>query len=80
MLLPLDILDHRLKDFVNLQRKHLLKGNNDQLARFKELIHEKDLFQNLLTHQLTVDHVWNQSRLDDQASIHTSSLVSLFSL
>lgn len=59
--LPLDILDRRLKDFVILQRNYLLKRNSEQLARFKDLIHEKNLFQNITKHQLDADQVWNQS-------------------
>ena len=60
--LPLDILDHRLHDFVSLQRKYLLQKYDEQLARYKDVIQKKDLFHNLLEHHIRVDQVLKASR------------------
>jgi hypothetical protein len=56
-LLPVETLDHNLKDFVELQQKYLSNKMNAQLKRFKNTIDEKEVFQNLSTYNLTIDQV-----------------------
>jgi hypothetical protein len=57
-LLPLrTTLDQNLKEFVQIQQKHLLNKMNFQLARYKDMIHEKELFQTLSTFNRTDDQV-----------------------
>ena len=56
--LPLETFDNSLKEFVYLQRKYLSKIINDQLARFKDVIHDKELLDKLSTYTLTVDQVY----------------------
>jgi len=58
ILLPLQTLDNDLKGFVYLQRKYLSQRKNDQLIKFKHLIHEKELFQNLSIYNLIADQVY----------------------
>ncbi|CAF4165881.1 unnamed protein product [Rotaria sordida] len=54
-LLPLNILDHNLKEFVQLQQKYLSNKINSRLTRYKNIIHEKELFQTLSNYHPTVD-------------------------
>ena len=56
-LLPLDILDHNLTEFVHLQQKYLSKKMNSQLNRYKDIIEEKKLSQTLYTYNLTNNQV-----------------------
>ncbi len=56
-LLPLDILDHNLTEFVHLQQKYLSNKMNSQLNRYKDMIEEKKLYQNLSTYTLTNNQV-----------------------
>lgn len=58
-LLPLNILDQNLLKFVHLQVKYILNKINAQLTRYKEMLHEKELYQNLFNSNLTVDQVNN---------------------
>ena len=53
----LDTIDHRLKEFVQLQQKHLSTKMNSQLKRYEAIIREKELFRSWsLDHRLP-DHV-----------------------
>jgi hypothetical protein len=57
-LLPLrTTLDQNLKEFVQIQQKHLSNKMNFQLTRYKDMIHEKELFQTLSTFNRTNDQV-----------------------
>jgi len=60
--IPLESLDSSLKEFIYLQRKYLSKRTNDQLTKFKDLLHEKELLENLSKHNLTAKQVYKQSK------------------
>ncbi|CAF4397069.1 unnamed protein product, partial [Rotaria magnacalcarata] len=47
--LSLDQIDHCLNEFVICQRKYLLMKNNNQLLKFKDNFHDKDLFKTVST-------------------------------
>ncbi|CAF4454554.1 unnamed protein product, partial [Rotaria magnacalcarata] len=53
--LSLDQIDQRLNEFVICQRKYLLMKNNNQLLKFKDNFHDKDLFKTVSTFRLTTD-------------------------
>ncbi|CAF4679143.1 unnamed protein product, partial [Rotaria socialis] len=53
--LSLDQIDHCLNEFVICQRKYLLMKNNNQLLKFKDNFHDKDLFKTVSTFRLTID-------------------------
>ncbi|CAF4552293.1 unnamed protein product, partial [Rotaria magnacalcarata] len=53
--LSLDQIDQRLNEFVICQRKYLLMKNNNQLLKFKDKFHDKDLFKTVSTfHNITI--------------------------
>ncbi len=56
-LLPIDILDHNLNEFVQLQEKYLSNKMNSQLNRYKNTIEEKKLYQNFFTYDLSNNQV-----------------------
>ena len=43
--LSFDQIEHCLKEFVDRERKYLSMRNNEQLIKFKDNIHEKNLFK-----------------------------------
>ncbi|CAF4964543.1 unnamed protein product, partial [Rotaria socialis] len=53
--LSLDQIDHCLNEFVICQRKYLLMKNNNQLLKFKDNFHDKDLLKTVSTFRLTID-------------------------
>lgn len=62
----LDRIDYGLKEFVRGERNYLSTRNNDQLAKFRETIHGKELHQaivncrlpsNLVSRQLQDDRI-----------------------
>ncbi|CAF1348914.1 unnamed protein product [Adineta steineri] len=53
--LTMDQIDSCLKEFINCQRQYLDKRNNNQLAKFKDNIKEKELFEILTTYSSTLD-------------------------
>ncbi|CAF4050299.1 unnamed protein product [Rotaria sp. Silwood2] len=53
-LLPLDIIDHNLREFVELQQKYFLNKINSRLTRYKNIIQEKELFQTLSNYNLSI--------------------------
>jgi hypothetical protein len=59
--LALDQIDHGLKEYVRGERNYLSRSNNDQLMRFQEIIHERDLHQAMVTYRLPINLVkgWN---------------------
>jgi hypothetical protein len=50
-------IDHCLKEYVDCQRKHLTRRNNNQLLKFKDDLKENELFKNITTYYPTVDQV-----------------------
>ena len=57
-LLPLKTtLDENLKEFVQLQQKYIENKMKFQLARYQDMIQEKELFETFSTHTLTNDQV-----------------------
>ncbi|CAF4438859.1 unnamed protein product, partial [Rotaria sp. Silwood2] len=54
-LCPLVTLDTHIKEFIQLQQQSLSNKLNYQLIRYKNIIHEKELFQTLSNYNLTVD-------------------------
>ncbi|CAM4819703.1 unnamed protein product [Rotaria magnacalcarata] len=55
-LLPLKAtVDQNLKEFIEIQQKYLSNKMNFQLTRYRNMIHEKELFQTLSTYTLTSD-------------------------
>ncbi|CAF1440935.1 unnamed protein product [Adineta steineri] len=53
--LTMDQIDSCLKEFINCQRQYLDKRNNNQLAKFKDNIKAKELFEILTTYSSTLD-------------------------
>jgi hypothetical protein len=53
----LQTLDQNLKDFVQIQEKYIINKMNAQLTRYKNMIHEQELFQTVLSANLTIDQV-----------------------
>ncbi|CAF2960747.1 unnamed protein product [Rotaria sp. Silwood2] len=53
-LLPLDKTDHNLKEFVQLQQKYLSNKINSRLTRYKDKIHEEELFETLSNYNLSI--------------------------
>ncbi|CAF3713387.1 unnamed protein product [Rotaria socialis] len=47
---PFDILNQKLKEFVRLQRTRFTEKLNAQLTRYKNYIHENELYKSLLSH------------------------------
>jgi len=55
--LSFDQMTHCLKDYVDCQRKYLSIRSKDWLFKFKDNIHEKDLFKPIFTDHLTINLV-----------------------
>ncbi|CAF1512292.1 unnamed protein product, partial [Rotaria sordida] len=53
--LTLAQIDHCLKEYVRSERSYLSIRNNDQLIKFKDYIHEKDVFKTINTFQLSIN-------------------------
>ncbi|CAF3586434.1 unnamed protein product, partial [Adineta steineri] len=53
--LSLEQIDHCLKEYVHSERNYLSTRNNNQLIKFKEIIHEKDLYKTIATYQLSIN-------------------------
>ncbi|CAF0891282.1 unnamed protein product [Didymodactylos carnosus] len=63
--LPFDQIDDRLKETVDHERKYLSTRNNNQLLKFKDDIHEKELFRIIFTYRLTTDQRYGPDSNDD---------------
>ena len=50
-------IDHRLKEYVQLQQKHVSRKMNSQLKRFKAIIHEKNLLRTWSLDPHLAEHV-----------------------
>ena len=50
-------IDHCLQGYVDCQRKYLTIRNKQQLVKFNDNIHEKDLFQIILSSRTTNNQV-----------------------
>ena len=55
--LSLEQIDQCLREYVHGERNYLSTRNNDQLSKFKDRIHEKNLYQTIATYPLTIDSV-----------------------
>ena len=56
-LLPLEKLDHHLKEFIQVQQKYFATKLNTQITRYQDIILEKNLYRTLSTYSLTTDLV-----------------------
>lgn len=56
---PLDILDEKLKEFVQLQRRKFMENLNARLKRYKDHLIENDYYQTLVKYLTTEELVNN---------------------
>lgn len=54
---PVDILDQKLKEFIHLQRLRFTEKINARLTRYKDYIHENEIYQAVLSHIHTEEQV-----------------------
>ena len=54
---PLELIDKRLKEFVRLHHIDLIRTINYQINKFKDQIHEKQLFQHFSSYHLGTEQV-----------------------
>ncbi|CAF1200198.1 unnamed protein product [Rotaria sp. Silwood1] len=51
----LDQIDQCLKEYVHSERNYLSKRQKDQLIKFKDYIHEKDLYKTITSYQFNIN-------------------------
>jgi hypothetical protein len=55
--LSLNLIDEPLKQFVLSHQKHLFRKMNSEIRKFREQIHEKQLFNTLNCHHFNIEKV-----------------------
>ena len=72
--LSLNIVDHRLKEYIDSQQKHFRRKIDHQLSKSKEDIQEKQLYHTLFNGNLTHARVEYYTTLMILISIHENYL------
>jgi hypothetical protein len=63
--MSIELLDQRLKEFVHLHHLDLMRTINYQLNRFKDIIYDQQLFQQISSYHLTDEQVLTNYLIND---------------
>ena len=75
--IPIEFLDQRLKEFVRLHHIDLMRTINYQINRFKDIIHDQQLFQQVSSFHLTTEQVQTKHFTNVLVLFHCSCSISV---